>query len=349
MKFNQNNSYWLFAVLLLTFGIAFNACKREDSLTNNSDWNRPLSSETIEAKAWFDNSVLTNTPVTQKIKPIWQLAKVDRNIVEIPIEINGNLQIPSLVQDKILFGKQRLYFVKSANKSGGAIVNFLPLSEFTGRINDVTILNCQSKAYSGLIMIRDLDNNFIRGFYYENGKFIKKVTTPVNTFNTLNTRTTCEWKEELFACGSVCFGDGSDKVCGEPQCSRTEAFTCVDDPDDPNNPDVPDPNNPCADGSCFDPNCPYGICDEGSGSGNSNNETSDGILNANKATKVATFISKYCNGSVNNHPREAGCDYPALYELTVGQIQANRSQPCYSTVWKFVSQERFRKPGQWGG
>ncbi len=338
MNLNQNKSYWLLAFLFLIFGLAFNSCKQEDALSSNSDWNRPLSSEVLEAKAWFDKKSVLN------VKPIWQLAKVEGNIVEIPIEVDGQLQIPSLKQDKVMFGKQRLYFVKTDKNAGGAIVNFLPFTEFKGRIREVSILNYKKQNFSGLITVKDLNDNFLRGIHCKDGVFVSKINQKKIIAGQLNTRG-CTWVEELYACGSVCSGG----VCGEPQCSSRQTWVCDDvDP-------FPQPD-PCADGSCND-GCPFGLCNEdggpdsGGGPGPNpdpnDDEASDGILNANKSTKVSTFISKYCNASVNNHPREAGCDYPALYELTVGQIEANRSQNCYSTVWKFVSQERFRKPGQW--
>jgi hypothetical protein len=259
MNLNQNKSFWLLAFLFLTFGLAFNSCKQEDALSSNSDWNRPLSSEVLEAKAWFDKKSVSN------IKPIWQLAKVEGNIVEIPIELDGQFHIPSLKQDKVVFGKQRLYFVKSGNSSGGSIVNFLPLSEFKGRIKDVSILNYRKHGFSGLVVVKDLNNNFLRGVHCDNGHFVSRIIQKKIIEGQLNTRGDCHWGEELYACGSVCVSG----ACGEPQCSSRDTYTCTDPDPDPN----PDPD-PCADGSCNNNDCPFGICDDGGngGDGSTNND-----------------------------------------------------------------------------
>lgn len=249
MKLNLIKTIWLPAFLFLTFGLVFQACNQEDSLLNNSDWNRPLSSKVLEAKIWFDKKS------NSSIKPIWQLAKVEGNIVEIPIEVDGQFQIPSLKQDKVVFGKQRLYFVKSSNSSGGAIVNFLPLAQFKGRVKDISILNYRNLSFSGLVIVKDLNDNFLRGIHCENGHFVSKIIQKKITEGQLNTRGDCHWGEELYACGSVCSGG----ACGEPQCSSRDTYTCTYSDPDPN----PNPD-PCADGSC-DNGCPMGICDDGNG------------------------------------------------------------------------------------
>jgi hypothetical protein len=205
MQLTQTKPYGLLLFVFLTFGLAFNACRYEDSMSNNSDWIKPLSNQVLEAKAWFDKTIDFEAQ-KPKIKPLWQLAKVEGNTVEVPIEIDGQLQIPSLKQDKVVFGKQRLYYVKSDEKQGGAIVNFLPFTTFSGKLRDVSILNYQKQGFSGLVMVRNLNYQFLRGFHIENGKFVTKVKQKESKIGDLNVRTECHWEEELYACGSVCVG-----------------------------------------------------------------------------------------------------------------------------------------------
>jgi hypothetical protein len=301
MQLTQTKPYGLLLFVFLTFGLAFNACRYEDSMSNNSDWIKPLSNQVLEAKAWFDKTIDFEAQ-KPKIKPLWQLAKVEGNTVEVPIEIDGQLQIPSLKQDKVVFGKQRLYYVKSDEKQGGAIVNFLPFTTFSGKLRDVSILNYQKQGFSGLVMVRNLNYQFLRGFHIENGKFVTKVKQKESKIGDLNVRTECHWEEELYACGSICIGG----VCGEPQCSSRDKAVCISGDPDPD----PNPNpDPCADGSCNN-GCPFNICEEGGDGNPTDNPPVVNVTNLCPSTMSGAFeshgfpVAPWTDGSGGRFPSQ---------------------------------------------
>ena len=226
--------YFLALFVLLCIG-AFLACKN-DMITDDYLRSSVQPSTSIAkfegTKTWFSSYL--NSPAVassskyREMKPVWEQAKMVNNHIEVPFTIDSKMGIPTINDGLKRVGKQFLLIGNPAAPKKGYIVNIMPTLDFKGDMKNITLDNYRKEGFSGVITVRNLNGQAMEGVEYKNGKFKSKLKARSNDTKSLQVRQTCEWKEELYDCGTVCVGG----YCGEPQCSSRFYLDCWGDDDD---------------------------------------------------------------------------------------------------------------------
>ena len=203
--------------------LSFFACRQDLQVAPVESSLSPTESiKRINAsKGWFasykKSGMVERSPTFKNIEVLWDEAVAIGRLVEVPFLLNGERNFPSLYEDVIQSGKQRLVIIdRGAEGRKVYIFDYMLSKDFIGKIEDVH-LNFRSKQFDGMFAAHTFDSDSISGFVWDKGKLTKRLHAKSGGFVLRD----CFVQTYEFACGRVMGGprqcsQGSRLICWRP-------------------------------------------------------------------------------------------------------------------------------------
>jgi hypothetical protein len=202
------------------------ACKQDKDILPTPTMTEKRTGIDI-TKAFF-NAYMDFIPRNFKfksIKPFYEGAVLDGNVVEIPFAVDSKMASISQYDNFEKLGKQRLIVVNTPNVGLGKacyIVNYAPSKTFAGKIADVTVRNFQAKQYDGAIIVQDLDGKNVVGYSIEGGKITNTLSPRQDAPNKRGKLDFCEVSTYI----QYCQGSMGDYTTALYPCGWAQVVDC---------------------------------------------------------------------------------------------------------------------------
>ena len=157
-------------LILFSMFLSFFACQQD--LQEPTNQSQVTSGRNIQAaKVWLDNyqksDAVDASSKFKRMEPQWNEAIAVGNVVEIPIKIDGDFNVPSLNNDLTHLGKQRLVIYDKGIKGKIAyVLDYMPSKTFSGDIEKVDATNFRTKRFDGIIAVYNLNNKNLGGYFF---------------------------------------------------------------------------------------------------------------------------------------------------------------------------------------